>query len=300
MKKVNYLFIILGFCLFIPKVYAFTYDFNTSVNNTSVKSGTATEIKVSLNNVQGTSMGIAICSVDISLDDSIVLNSDIRTLNSWTMTRGDFYLFDTGNSVFNSSDMFVIPVKVNGNGSVKLRSIECSDGETIESIGDKSINFTVYSDTGNNQNNNLNNNSNQNNNGQGNSSNNNNSNNNVVKDSNCDLVSVSINGKEVADFDSSVTEYMVKIDRFDELVVEPLLASDKASFTINKSDDNSRVSINTLAEDGSSKTYTILIEQNEEIDDKQNNKNYYTLIFIIVICVLVVLNVFRIIKNKKK
>ena len=294
MKKISYVLTLLICCLNISHVYALTYDLKTSVNNNSVKKGSVNEIKVTLNNIQGTNIGISICSLNILLDNNLVLDSNVRTLNSWTMTQGDFYLFDTASVVTSSSDLFVIPVKVNGNGSVRLTDIQCSDGETIEGIDDKRIEFTVNSVSSNNQNNNTNNNQNSNN---VNSNQNNNSNIEISKDSNCDLSGVSINGELISLFEPSVTDYNVKVENLSTVDVVPSLASDKAAYVIEKMDNNSRIFINVIAEDGTKKTYSIFLEVLEDVN--KDGKKDYSLLFIIIICILVGINILRIVINKK-
>ena len=294
MKKISYVLTLLICCLNILHVYALTYDLKTSVNNNSVKNGSVNEIKVTLNNIQGTNIGISICSLNILLDNNLVLDSNVRTLNSWTMTKGDFYLFDTASVVTSSSDLFVIPVKVNGNGSVRLTDIQCSDGETIEGIDDKRIEFTVNSVSSNNQNNNTNNNQNSNN---VNSNQNNNSNIEISKDSNCDLSGVSINGELISLFEPSVTDYNVKVENLSSVDVVPSLASDKAAYVIEKMDNNSRIFINVIAEDGTKKTYSIFLEVLEDVN--KDGKKDYSLLFIIIICILVGINILRIVINKK-
>lgn len=308
MKKIKYLYFILLFTLFIPKVYAFTYELQTSVDNTLVSAGTVKEIKVSLNNIQGTDDGIMSCSLNIQFDSNILLDSQVRTLESWTMTTGKMYLFDTGNAVMNNSSMFIIPVKVNGVGAVKLVDIVCSDGNTNASVNDKTINFTIL--TNNEENNNQ---------GSGTNNNNNNGSNNnqenstddadnsgdvVIDGSNCDLTNITLSEGTIQ-FDSSVTEYSIKVSSIDNLEVTPVLADSSASYTVerNISEDGSSFVITVNSMDGNSKVYTLYVTEDASANDTQNDNkkgNNYTPIFIGIICVLVLVNILRIIKSKKK
>ena len=294
MKKIKFIYVLLLFTVFIPKVYAFTYDVSTSIDSTSVKSGTVKEIKVSLSNVQGTSDGIASCSLNVTFDSSILLNSKIRTLSGWTMTTGKFYLFDTGSAVTDSSEMFVIPVKVNGAGSVKLVDIVCSDGVT-EVIGtNKEVRFTISDNTSENNNNQNNNNKDSNDDGDV----------EVGDSSNCDLANIELSEGTI-EFDPNVTEYSVKVDNIDDLEINPIIANNRASMfvdrNINEDGSNSFV-ITVNAPDGSSKVYTIYVESAKGTTDNSDDKSgfNFTPIFIGIICVLVLINVIRIIISSRK
>lgn len=285
MKKFNYAFVLLLLILYIPRVYAFTFEMNTSISSTSVKKGTTTEIRVSLNNIQGTSDGIAACYLNIDFDDNIILNSEVRTLGSWSMEHEKIYLFDTGKAITNTGDMFVIPVKVNGEGSVKLSNIVCSDGNTNAKLDNKNINFTIVPSS---SNNNV---------GGGNQQQGNN-NQTVKKDSNCDLSNIELSEGTI-EFDSAITEYSIEISSIDDLVVTPILSSDKATYDIIKNNNN--VVITVRAEDGSDKVYTIYVEEvNDKVDVEVEKKSNYTPIFIVIIVVLVLINVIRIVINMKK
>lgn len=294
MKKIKFIYVLLLFTVFIPKVYAFTYDVSTSIDSTSVKSGTVKEIKVSLSNVQGTSDGIASCSLNVTFDSNILLNSKIRTLSGWTMTTGKFYLFDTGSAVTDSSEMFVIPVKVNGAGSVKLVDIVCSDGVT-EVIGtNKEVRFTISDNTSENNNNQNNNNKDSNDDGDV----------EVGDSSNCDLANIELSEGTI-EFDPNVTEYSVKVDNIDDLEINPIIANNRASMfvdrNINEDGSNSFV-ITVNAPDGSSKVYTIYVESATGTTDNSDDKSgfNFTSIFIGIICVLVLINVIRIIISSRK
>lgn len=277
--------------MFIPEVYAFTYDLDTSVNTTSVIEGTVKEIKVNLKNVQGVSGGFGACSMKIELDSNILLNGDIRSGNGWTLMPGDIYAIETSSSFVSNSEMLVIPVKISDAGSVRLTNIECSDGETMETIADKTISFTIKedantatkNDTTNNTDVDINNDDKDSDNGY----------------SSTDLIDIILNEGTI-DFDPAVTEYTIKVSDFDALNVTPVLA-DKSSIYIL--DDNviqngkQSILITVQAQDGSTKAYVIYVDE-EIVEEKDNNK--YVPIFIGIICILVLINVVRIIKNLKK
>lgn len=280
--------------MFIPKVYAFTYDFDASIDNTIVKKGAVKEITVSIKNIKDTSGGIAACSLNIMLDSSITLNSNVRTLNNWSMTHQDLYLFDTGSPVLGDTAIFVIPVKVGDVGVVKLTNIECSDGNITQQSSDVKVEFTIEK------------NSNSNNNDNNNSDVQNGDNLDIQddvdkKDNNCDLLGIQLNQGEI-EFDASITEYSIKVSDFDELEVKPTTVSDKASYTmdINKSlDGNSSVVITVQAENGNTKIYTIYVEEYQEEVVNKNGNNNYVPIFIVIIVILILINIFRIVRNMK-
>ena len=254
----GYILILGLFAFFIPRVYAFSYDININVDTSSVKVGTKKELKVSINNIQDTTDGVVTCSMNILFDKNIALDSSIKTLNSWSMMTGDMYLFDTGSPVFDSSEMFTIPVKVNGDGTIKLNNILCSDGiEEIE-ISNKQFSFKVKNDNVQDSNDEQkDNNDDRQDNDNKKEENNNDEDTNVV-DSNCNLKELTIS-EGVIEFDPNVTEYEVKITNFYEFKVNPVLESDSSSYLIDKNLDGNKgnVVITVKAKDGSSKIYTI-------------------------------------------
>lgn len=290
MKLVKYLLCLVLFTVFLPKVYAVTYDVDLAVDNNSVKLGEKKEIFVSIKNIKETTDGIIACSLGIEMDKTIELNGSVRTLNNWSMTVGDFYLFDTGTPILNDTKIFVIPVKINDKGSVKLTGIKCTDGNVNIESEDKSISFSIKKEsdnTGNKQEI-------------------------VNKDSNCDLSNIILNDGTI-EFDPSVTEYSIKVNDFDKLEVTPVLASDKSSFIIdiNNSDLNKNsVVITVTSEDGNNKIYTIYVEDNDSLENKEENKkeevnneekkDYSVFIFVGIIVILLLINVIRIVYNKKK
>ena len=274
MKKLNYLFVLLMFSIFIPRVYAFTYDVETVVSSLDVEIGTETEIKVGIRDIQGTSSGIKSCSLNVEFESGILLNSQVKTFDNWELTTGKVYSFSANNNVLNNSDLLIIPVKVNGDGRVKLTNINCSDGDSSSKIDDVSVSFTVITDDNNSEN--------------------------VLDNSNCDLSNIILSEGKI-NFNSKITEYYVEVSSFDNLVIEPVLVNDNATYNVEKTKDK-EIIINVMAPNGMSKEYTILV--NEVSDSTVNDKveqdgNNYTPIFIGIICILVLINIFRIVKNRK-
>ena len=291
MNKIKLMFFGLLFMLFAPSVYALSYDMDMSVNNTSVKVGSTKEIKVLLKNIQGTSDGIFVCTLNVLSSDNITIGK-VRSLNDWTLTIGDMYLFDTGNPVLKDTGMFVIPVKVNGEGYVEIKNIMCSDSVEEVGIDNKKINFTIKKETesaGNNKPNTDNKPTTE-----------------EVKDeksSNCNIASLELSGGTI-DFDPNITEYSISVDDFDKLKINLTLESNLATYIINRNNygDKKNVVITVSAEDNSQKKYTIFVEEkttNILVEKKPENKNY-TIIFIVIIGILLLLNIYRLVRKKNK
>lgn len=287
MKKWKYIFVLLLFTVFVPKVYAFTYDLEATVDSTSVKEGSVKEIKVSFKEVEGVLDGFGACSMNIELDSNISLNGNVKGLNGWTVMPGEVYSFDTSEAFVSNSEMFTIPVKVNNAGSVRLTNIMCSDGNTKESISDKTINFTISQNDDNNE---------------------------EVPNDDVDQPDVEIdpNSTNLAnitlsegtiEFDPEITEYNITVSDFENLQVSVETESDTSSYIIDKNDveGNKSISIMVVALDETSKIYTIYVTEDDTAnEDDGSQKNNYVPIFIGIICVLVFINIFRIVRNKKK
>lgn len=295
MIKTRYICFLLLLSLFIPRVYAFTYELGVENESYSVKEGSINVIRVSLKNVQGTDYGISTCSLNITFDDGILLNSKISTLNSWTMMTGKIYLFDTANGILNDSDMFTIPVKVNNQGMVKITNIQCSDGEEKVSVSDKNVVFTIKADVSDND---INDNK-----EEDNSKVESSDNKPSIKSSNCNLSNISLSEGSI-EFDPNVTEYSVKVNNLDEFKILPELEDKNATYIIveNSQDNKIEYEISVKAEDGSLKVYTLYASVSDKIatnTDKKKNNSYIP-IFIGIICLLLFVNVFRIIKKRRK
>ena len=307
MRHFKILFILLLLVVFTPKVYAFTFDMTTNIENDSVNVGEIKEIEVALKDIQGAIDGIVVCSLNISFDNNILLDSRVRTLNNWTMTSGKTYLFDTGTPVSSEEKMFVIPVKVNETGSVKITNIECSDGETSAYVNDKVVSFVVNTNDTDTDSNNDNDDNNGNNNGNGSNNdvnnNDNNANGNTEETNSCDLMGIKIGEGFLSEFDPAITEYYIKVSDFESLKVIPTLESSKSSCNVERNIEGNGGSVVLTVNCGNnnSKVYTIYVEEVASDDvPKEKDNNMLTPIFIGIICVLVLINIVRIIKNMKK
>jgi len=287
MNRIKCLFGILLFTFFIPSVNALQYNIDVKTSNNK----NLYDLKVSLTNISDTDYGVGSCSMNITLSGGVTFNGNVRTLGGWSMMSGNSYLFDTGNPALKDTEFMIIPLKVNNSGTVTLSNIYCSDGEDDVFIENKIINLKYDSSSNNNNGSNNNSNNNQNN------ELDDNKDNEVVLDSNCDLSNIILN-KGTIEFDSSVTEYEIEIDDIDNLDVDVEVSSNKATYEIIRNEDN--IVIEVTAEDGSKKTYTIYIKNNKEELDNKNNNQIYVPIFIGIICILVLINIIRIVKNMNR
>lgn len=290
MKKFRFISVLLLFTVFIPKVYAFTYDLETTAGVSMVAKGTVKQIKVSLKEVQGVVDGFGACTVKISFDEGLSLNGNVKASNGWTVLPGNIYSFDTSESFVSNAEMFVIPVKINNAGSVKLTNIECSDGETKEAISDKIISFTVSEKNSENSSENVS------------------ENDDIVVEEDALSTNISeiILSEGDIDFDPDVTEYTVTVSDFEKLDVSVVLESSSSSYDIKKNIDgeDKNIIIKVVSIDESSKVYTIKVLEegalNKDSDISSGNNNDYVPIFIGIICILVLVNIFRIVRNRKK
>lgn len=283
MIKIKYLFSILLFTLFIPSVNALQYNIDVNVTNNK----NFYELKVSLINIKDTDYGVGSCFMHISLSGDASFNGNVRTLGGWSMISGDGYVFETAKPALENTDFMVIPVKVNKNGVVTLSNLYCSDGNDDVFIENKVINLKYESSSNNNQSNN----------NQNNVTDQNNNKDNIVLDSNCDLSNIILN-KGIIEFDPNVTEYEIEIDDIDSLDVDVELSSNNSTFDIIKKENS--IVIEVTAEDSSKKIYTIYVKSNKEDTVNKKDNQIYVPIFIGIICILVLINIIRIVRNMTK
>ena len=265
--------------LFIPSVNALKYDVDVKVTNKK----NLYELKLTLINISDTDYGVGSCFMNISLSGNNSINGNVRTLNGWSMLSGTGYVFDTGSPALKNTDFAIIPIKVNSNGVVTLSNFYCSDGKEDVFVENKIINLKFDSSLEN----------------QG----NNDDADDVILDSNCDLSNIILNKGNI-EFDSNVTDYEIEVDNINSLVVDVVLSSDSAKYDVKKNKDN--VVINVTAEDGSEKTYIIYVKNSEKDVNNVNNVNnvnknqIYVPIFIGIMCVLVLINIVRVVNNMRK
>ena len=296
MRKFKYILILCLFTLFVPRVYALSYDIKMN-SETLVKVNSKKDINISIENVKGTTDGINVCSMRILFDKNISLESSPRTLGHWMMTTGSIYLFETSSPVTDKSDIVKIPVVVKGVGSVQLKEIVCTDGVEEVEIDDQIITFSIEKEEVNPGNNNDKPVDKPTNNNQG----NNNQEEEVI--SNCNLSSIELSEGTI-EFDPNITEYEVEISNFDDFKVYPTLEDENTATYIidrNVTENGGNIVITVSDAEGENKIYTIYtIVENDDIVEEPKKKNNYVPIFIVIIVALLLINVIRIVKNIKK
>ena len=302
MKRIKYICMLLLCFVFIPKVYAFTYDIETYVENTLVESGSVEEIQVVLKDVQGVSGGFGACSMNIEFDGEVSLNGEVRASDGWDISFENNYSFDTSESFIINSKIFDMKVKIDNVGTIKFTNITCSDGKTNESISDKVLNFNILENVD--------------------------ISNMIEEDernkedikNELDTSSTNISSIEFSegaiDFDPEITEYTITVRDFDNLQVSVELESKSSSYTMGKTvvEDDKIIIISVTASDDTNKTYTIYVNESDSLGEEDSDaslngedndgslgeKNNFVLIFIVIICILVLINVFRIVRKLKK
>lgn len=121
-----------------------------------------------------------------------------------------------------------------------------------------------------------------------------------------DLSNIILSDGEIQ-FDPNVTEYNITVSDFDKLKITPIKKSDKVQYILDKNivqnNGINTVFITVISENGSSKIYTIYVTEKDTDNiniDNNDKDNTYVPIFIVIIFILVIINIIRIIKNKKK
>ena len=102
----------------------------------------------------------------------------------------------------------------------------------------------------------------------------------------------------VIDFNRNTFEYTIKIGDEDSLNIVPVLEDNSANVNISgnqKLTNGSVINIRVIAEDDKTLVYKLNI-----VKDNVSKKRNFSLIFIIIIVVLIGINVFRMVSNKKK
>lgn len=298
-KKKILSLVMIGFSLFIPKVYAFSYDFTLRASAThNIAVGGSSEVIVTLDNIKIDNFGISVCIFDIETTGGIKISSNIRSFGSWSVTPGAHYMVDTFEEVKTKSDLISIPITVNSNGTLSVTNITCSTEEDEAVTSNKTLSFSVKStDNGSLAGNN---------NGttdkDDNFSSNEGNDNESVKSSDCDLSDILINDA-VFQFDPNILEYSLSVENIKNFTVTPILSSDKANYVIGEldvTDKSKTIKILVTAENGMTKTYTLYIDEkiNNSTAIKEKKVNY-KIIFIVLIVLLVFINIFRIIRKKK-
>lgn len=114
------------------------------------------------------------------------------------------------------------------------------------------------------------------------------------------LSNIEIKGYEI-DFSRDVYEYTLKIGNEDVLDITPVLEDNNSSYIISGNDklvNGSVINIRVITEDNDEKVYTINILKDKEIEVAKNNN--YKYIFIVIIGVLLIINIVRLLRRRKR
>ena len=298
--KIITVFIISCF-LFISSVYALVFDVNISLSNNVVNSGDSVKIDFNIENI-GESTGISSCEMNIVLPDGIELVNDYETNTKWNYSENEGkIIFSSEESFLENFKLFSFTAKVTKTGIVKFTNIKCSGNEESYSIVDKSLDISVKKEN----------------------SSSSSSSSSVIpsKPSSSSSSSPSSSSSIIRfikgfylrggaiEFDDEVVRYQVYVNSLDDIDISPILLSDVTyEQTDNYVDDDGREFIFTFKDiNGNSREYRILFLLSEnasverlEIDDAIKEKVDYSVYFIAIIIILIGINVYRVISNRKK
>ena len=114
------------------------------------------------------------------------------------------------------------------------------------------------------------------------------------------LSNIEIKGYKI-DFSRDVYEYNLKIGNEDVLDITPILEDNNSSYIISGNDklvNGSVINIKVITENDDEKVYTINILKDKEIEVAKNNN--YKYIFIVIIGILLIINIVRLLRRRKK
>lgn len=126
------------------------------------------------------------------------------------------------------------------------------------------------------------------------------SNNDTDTDKGYYLSNIEIKGYEI-DFSRDIYEYTLKIGNEDVLDITPVLEDNNSSYIITGNDklvNGSVIKIKVITDENNEKVYTINILKDKEIEVVKNNN--YKYIFIVIIGVLLIINIVRLLRRRKK
>lgn len=114
------------------------------------------------------------------------------------------------------------------------------------------------------------------------------------------LSNIEIKGYKI-DFSRDIYEYTLKIGNEDVLDITPVLEDNNSSYIITGNDklvNGSVIKIKVITDENNEKVYTINILKDKEIEVVKNNN--YKYIFIVIIGVLLIINIVRLLRRRKK
>lgn len=319
-KPFKKLFVFLvSFFLYLYPAYALSFNVDASLSKSTVESGDKTKLDFKITNIKNTKVGISSCEMNINLSDGLEIVTDYELPNdTWKSEKGkEKIVFYSTDIYFNDFTLFSTMVKASKSGSINITNIKCfgidESGSNEESYdyGEKTIRIEVreaspsssISDVSS-------------------SSSSSSSSTKPVPSSSSSSSESSKKTEESSnkvyvlgfnivggriDFEPEVTEYTIYVDSFENVDADPIVPS---GMRVKKSDyllDDDGKKYDFVISDGQGdyKEYSILFlleggaSINSLIEETTGKKNY-TPIFIAIIILLIGVNVYRIISNKKK
>lgn len=289
MKRIKFLLILALFVIFTPDVYAATFSVSASANQTLVLENTEVYININLTSNEV----ISECLFQTESDNNLSFVSS-KGLNNWSVEYGDNGILASNNEFYdnnleNGLNILELKYKVKKMSKLTIKTVECvSVSENVYEYEDLNIDFTVKENTSN----------------DGNNSPSPEVNPGVTPNEDGKLVGIILSEGKI-NFSADVYEYTVTVSDFDNLEVTLDTVGSFEFTSIDKEETGieKRIVITLKDKDNATTNYIINVLElevdNTSEEVKDNNK--YVPIFIGIICLLIILNVFRIInKNKKK
>lgn len=310
MKKTNcYVILILILCFsFMENVFADNFSVSADGGNSSVSKGT--EVKVLLN--LKSDVSISDCMFKFENDNTLEYIG-VSSLNNWEIGGEGANGTLLSNKSLNASapsngqNIAELKYKINGNGKLTIKTLECIsiEDEEVYSYKDLIVNFSIKESNNNSSTA-----------GSNNSTGSNNNDNKIdevgdVTIAPATLKDIILSEGEI-DFNPLVSEYEIKVKDFSSLTVSLDFDNGSSSYTIDKVDNGDEKSVVIVLTDLNDETTTYKIKVTEENTDEviqpsddevvepEKKKGNYVPVFIGIICLLVLINVFRIVKSIKK
>ena len=140
MKNIKYVvLVIISLIIFNIKVNAASYDMILEKDSGTISKGSNVDLYVTLKNISGISDGILTCEFSLENGTNVTINS-LTGVNSWNVTEGEKIVIDTTPGVTSNTRAVKINATINGDSTLKLTSVNCTDGEEEYSASD----YTLY------------------------------------------------------------------------------------------------------------------------------------------------------------
>ena len=115
------------------------------------------------------------------------------------------------------------------------------------------------------------------------------------------LTDIKIDGYEI-NFSRDTLKYSLKINDEDSLNIVPILEDSNSSYAISGNENlvnGSVINIHVVSENGNTNDYIIEIVKNHDTNVVKKNNNY-KIIFIVIVGVLLIVNIVRLVLNRRK